>query len=349
MAELRLLLSQFIAWISSLPLPKTGLNILDYVIIVVFMFYAYEGYVLGFLLATADLISFVLSFVIALKGYGMVGGFLSETFSIPPGFANAIGFFIIALVSEITLNILLRRGTKLLPKLAVSDRAKEILASLNRTGGIVPGIISAVIIVSFIFTVIISLPTSPFLKSSITESMIGSRLITQTASFEKTLNSVFGGALYETLNFLTVEPESGESVVLNFTVVSPIVDSASEEKMLEMVNREREKAGVGSLVMDGELVGLARNYSTDMLNRGYFSHYSPEGQSPFERMDEYGIDYLAAGENLAFAPSVELAMQGLMDSPGHRANILSPEFNRIGIGVMDGGVYGKMFVQEFTN
>jgi uncharacterized membrane protein required for colicin V production len=196
MSDLRSILAQFIAWLSTLPLPRNGLNILDYVIILVFAFYAYEGYALGFLLATADLISFILSFVIALKGYSVVGGFLSSTFSIPQGFANAIGFFVIALVSEITLNILLRRGVRFLPKLAVSDRAKEILASLNKAGGILPGIISAIVIVSFIFTVIISLPTSPFLKSSITESMIGSRLITQTASLEKTLNNVFGGALY---------------------------------------------------------------------------------------------------------------------------------------------------------
>lgn len=349
MSDIRTILAQVINWFSSLPLPRTGLNILDYVIVAVFAFYAYEGYALGFLLATADLISFILSFVIALKGYGMLGGFLSSAFAIPPGFANAIGFFVVALVSEIALNILLRRGVKFLPKLAVSERSKEILASLNKTGGIIPGIISAIVILSFIFTVIISLPTSPFLKSSITDSMIGSRLITQTAVLEKTLNNVFGGALYETLNFLTVEPDSGESVALNFTVASPIVDNASEEKMLELVNKEREKAGVGPLVMDRELVILARDYSTDMLHRGYFSHYNPEGQSPFDRMDEYAIDYVAAGENLAFAPSVELAMQGLMDSPGHKANILSPEFGRIGIGVMDGGVYGKMFTQEFTN
>jgi uncharacterized protein YkwD len=86
-----------------------------------------------------------------------------------------------------------------------------------------------------------------------------------------------------------------------------------------------------------------------MLQGGFFSHYDKEGRSPFDRMDDARIAYLSAGENLALAPNTDLAMQGLMNSPGHRANILSKNFGHVGIGVMDGGIYGKMFVQEFTN
>ena len=66
-------------------------------------------------------------------------------------------------------------------------------------------------------------------------------------------------------------------------------------------------------------------------------------------MDKAGIHFQAAGENLALAPNINLAHQGLMNSPGHRANILSPDFKKVGIGVIDGGIYGEMFVQEFSN
>jgi uncharacterized protein YkwD len=86
-----------------------------------------------------------------------------------------------------------------------------------------------------------------------------------------------------------------------------------------------------------------------MFERGYFSHYNPEGMSPFDRMEQAGIHFIAAGENLALAPNVTIAHQGLMDSPGHRANILSTDFGKVGIGVMDGGMFGRMFVQEFTD
>ena len=86
-----------------------------------------------------------------------------------------------------------------------------------------------------------------------------------------------------------------------------------------------------------------------MLQRGYFSHYNPENKSPFDRMESYGINYGFAGENLALAPSASLAHQGLMNSQGHRANILSPNYKKVGIGIVDGGVYGKMVAQEFSD
>lgn len=65
-------------------------------------------------------------------------------------------------------------------------------------------------------------------------------------------------------------------------------------------------------------------------------------------MRNAGIGFDVAGENLAFAPSVEVAHEGLMNSPGHRENILSPDFCRVGIGVQNSGVYGRMFSQEFA-
>jgi uncharacterized protein YkwD len=58
---------------------------------------------------------------------------------------------------------------------------------------------------------------------------------------------------------------------------------------------------------------------------------------------------LVIGENLAYAPNLELAHTGLMNSEGHRANILSPDFNKVGIGIEDGGVYGLMVTQVFSN
>jgi uncharacterized protein YkwD len=76
---------------------------------------------------------------------------------------------------------------------------------------------------------------------------------------------------------------------------------------------------------------------------------NPDGKDPFARMEDAGIKFLVAGENLALAPNVDLAHEGLMNSPGHRANILTAEFGKVGIGCIDGGQYGKMFSQEFTD
>jgi uncharacterized protein YkwD len=174
-------------------------------------------------------------------------------------------------------------------------------------------------------------------------------LIANTSFFEHRLNDVFGGALNETINFLTVEPKSDETIALHFKVTNGTPDAQAEKQMFRMVNTERVKNGLPPVFFDAKLRALGRAHSQDMLARGYFSHYTPEQLSPFDRMNEANIEFISAGENLALAPSTDLAMQGLMNSPGHRANILNASFGKIGIGVIDGGVYGKMYSQEFTN
>ncbi|MEW6624272.1 MAG: CAP domain-containing protein [Bacillota bacterium] len=127
----------------------------------------------------------------------------------------------------------------------------------------------------------------------------------------------------------------------------PSILTADEQKMLNLVNQERTKAGLQPLTVHPELVKLARLKSEDMIKNKYFAHQSPTYGSPFDMMKAAGIKYSAAGENLAGAPTVETAHTNLMNSSGHRANILNAKYTHIGIGIVDGGPYGKMFTQMF--
>ncbi len=86
-----------------------------------------------------------------------------------------------------------------------------------------------------------------------------------------------------------------------------------------------------------------------MFTRGYFAHESPEGKDPFDRMKDDKVKFHTAGENLALAQTLEIAHNNLMNSPGHRANIMNPSFGRLGIGILDGGFYGLMISQEFRD
>jgi uncharacterized protein YkwD len=226
---------------------------------------------------------------------------------------------------------------------------KETLKSLNRIFGIIPGILSGLLLSCFILSLIITLPFSVFLKHSVTNSKIGSGLVASTQGFAKNWNDVFGGAVNDTLSFLTVEPKTNQTVDLHFTVKNVTVDKNAEQQMFALLNKERTTRGIDPLVFSKELTNIGRTHCKDMFARGYFSHYTPEGLSPFDRMLSVSINFNYAGENLALAPNTELAMNGLMQSPLHKANILSINFNKIGIGVIDGGVYGQMFCQEFTN
>lgn len=340
---------EFITLLSQFSLSHFGINLLDIIVVLVIIFYAYEGYSLGFVLASLDLGSFILSFIIALKFYPYFAKFLVVAFSLPVGFANAISFFLLAFLSEIILSLLFRRILQKVPSLRPSRVIAKVFKKADHWLGLIPGIISAFIVLSFLLTIIVALPSSPLVKTLVTDSNIGARLVANTSFFESRLNDIFGGALSETLNFITVKPESDESLSLHFSTSDGTIDEQAEQEMFKLVNIERKKAGLSDLAFATPLRDVARAHSRDMLERGYFSHYTPEGVTPFDRMDKTGIQYSYAGENLALAPSSELAMQGLMNSPGHRANILNPNFNKIGIGVIDAGIYGKMYSQEFTD
>jgi uncharacterized YkwD family protein len=129
---------------------------------------------------------------------------------------------------------------------------------------------------------------------------------------------------------------------------SPVAGmTAEEQQMVDLVNQERTSRGLKALTVDMRLVKLARMKSQDMIDKGYFDHNSPTYGSPFDMMKNAGITYRTAGENLAGHRTVQGAHTGLMNSPGHRANILNANFTHIGIGIVDGGRYGKMFTQHF--
>jgi uncharacterized protein YkwD len=348
MQAIEFILTQ-LAKLSTFLVSKIGINLLDVIIVIVILFYAHEGFSLGFTLAFLDLASFVISFILALKFYNLIAIALTNIFAMPIGFANALGFFLVAFISEIILNILFRKAVSIAPHLPFHHPIYKIYDKINHWLGFIPGAISAFIVISFLLTVIVSLPSSPLIKHLVTGSRMGSVLIANTSVFESKLNDIFGGALHETLNFLTVEPQSDETVQLRFHVTKGEIDAQAEQDMFQMVNNERQKAGLKPVTFDNNLREVARSHSQDMFARGYFSHYTPEGESPFDRMSNANISFGYAGENLALAPSTQLAMQGLMNSPGHRANILNPNFNKIGIGAIDGGIYGLMFSQEFTD
>ncbi len=320
-----------------------NLNLVDYVIILIVLFYAVEGFGLGFIAALLDLVSFMVSFAAGLSLYSYFGKFLFTTFNIPSGFANAGGFFIAAFLLEIISSSVLRSLFRGVSVKKLSPRLDGILGSILSA-------LSGILLITFILTMALTLPLSSFIKHNVSESRIAKVLTSNTQGLAKSINGVFGQAVNETLTFMTVEPKSNESLSLNFQTNNFTIDQGAEAEMLADVNKERTSRGIRPLVLGSDrLIGVARDHCEDMFRRGYFSHYTPEGLSPFDRMQNAGITFNFAGENLALAPNEQLAMQGLMQSPGHRENILSPNFGRVGIGAIDGGAYGEMFCQEFTD
>ena len=108
-------------------------------------------------------------------------------------------------------------------------------------------------------------------------------------------------------------------------------ESAWADEVIRLVNQEREKAGVGALSLDKDVEAAANIRAQEIAEK--FSHTRPNGSKCFTAIDEQGVIYYMAGENIAAGyASPQAVMDGWMNSPGHRSNILTGEFNAIGVG-----------------
>ncbi|CCJ34529.1 Transporter [Caloramator australicus RC3] len=133
------------------------------------------------------------------------------------------------------------------------------------------------------------------------------------------------------------------SILLIFLSLSPAVFAKEksyqdtrtfEREVIRLVNVERAKVGLKPLSENVKLSKVARIKSQDMINKKYFSHYSPTYGSPFDMMKKFGIRFRAAGENIAMGQKTpKEVMNAWMNSAGHRRNILNPNFTQIGVGV----------------
>lgn len=120
-----------------------------------------------------------------------------------------------------------------------------------------------------------------------------------------------------------------------------------QQKVLELVNIERAAQGLGEMTLDDSLCSAAGIRANELITK--FSHTRPDGTSCFTVLRELGISYLATGENIAYGyMTPEQVMDGWMNSEGHRANILSPKYNKLGVGYVKTGSV-PYWVQLFTN
>jgi uncharacterized membrane protein required for colicin V production len=317
-------------------------NYIDLIILAILAYFISEAWTYGFWIILVDFISFLASLFIALLSYSYIGNFFKNNFSLSLSLAKAIGFFVAAGLSQTLIGFVL---TDLIKKIPYKFWKKP----WSNLAAIPPALGQGVIIISFILTLITSLPFAPKLKKDVSESKIGSFLLQNTLFFEAKIKEVFGGLAEDSLTYLTVKEGNSENITLDCPVINLTTDTYSEDKMIGMVNNERTKRGLPALALRSPLTPIAEEYARDLWTRQYFSHYSPEGKDIGDRLTEAGISFQAAGENLALAPTLQTAHTGLMNSPGHKRNILDPEFKNVGIGVIDNSYCGKMFVQIFTD
>jgi len=124
--------------------------------------------------------------------------------------------------------------------------------------------------------------------------------------------------------------------------------SGLPQEVVVLVNLERADRGLGELVWNDKLAQAAAEHATDMAERGYFSHFSPEGEAVTDRATRAGYHWIVIGENIASGQTTpETVMRDWMNSPGHRANILREQFVDIWVAVSISGLGQPYWVQVF--
>ncbi|MCI3273839.1 CAP domain-containing protein [Streptomyces cylindrosporus] len=133
------------------------------------------------------------------------------------------------------------------------------------------------------------------------------------------------------------------------TPFSPAALARTAAAVVDLTNRERARAaGLPPLAVDPLLTTAAQAHSADMVARDFYSHTSPEGSRPWDRAAAAGSTRRSIGENIACGQrSPAEVVEGWMNSPGHRANILKPDFTHIGVGFAGGGRSGTYWTQLF--
>ena len=219
----------------------------------------------------------------------------------------------------------------------------------NKLLGTIPGSINGVIFAALLSIVISGVPLGNNFSEEAQNSSIVYKLTSRTKWIEEKARPVFSNMLNESATVITIHPETNKLIKLPYKINSSKTRPDLEAQMLVLINRERAERNLKPLKADLPLRDVARQHSIDMFRRGYFSHSTPEGNDPFDRIRKANISFMTAGENLALSPNLNTAHSGLMESPGHKANILHRDFGRVGIGIIDGGSNGIMVTQNFRN
>jgi uncharacterized protein YkwD/uncharacterized membrane protein required for colicin V production len=317
------------------------MNWVDLLLIGIVLFGMWDGWKKGFILELLYLLGLIITIAATFFLYPYLTALVNKYVPSLGAWALPFAFIVTYVIMRVLTNAFTNRILTGIPTEAHHKGANKVL-------GIFPGFINGVMHAIIGAALLLALPISNNLSNKTRESRFVGRLSIPAEWIETKISPVFT-EVERTMNRLTVKPGSNETVILPFKVMAPPARPDLETNMLRLVNSERIKAGLNALKPDPELTKVARIHSVDMFQRGYFSHVSLDDKGPFDRMRDHGVKFSNAGENLALAPTLDIAHNGLMHSPGHRANILRPEFGRLGIGIVDGGKYGLMISQEFRN
>jgi hypothetical protein len=291
-----------------------------------------------------DLLALVLAVLFAFRLNRPVGAFIaswSGVASLPAQLmAGGIVFIIVVVVGTYLAGLVARRFDS---PLTVTGRLVGGLLSLGWLTGLA----------SVVLAVAVALPLDPGADGLLADSRVVRSLTASDSpayrmvivfDTERVLESMVnldaivgqGQVVIETDDRVTIPPSEDIEA-----------DRAAGIQIFDYLNLARVDGGLAPLAWSESLAAVGEDHAFEMYDEGFFAHTSEATGSVADRMEAAGIPYVLVGENLALAPTPENVHEGLMTSPGHRANIMETRFRRVGVGVYRGPL-GLMVVQVFS-
>ncbi len=305
---------------------------------------ALRGWVRGFVRELFDLAGLLVGLAVSFRLSGPVGDFLSEAFGVTPEWAR-IGagvalFIVVGVVLAIGAGALTR--VMRLPGLNLANRVFGAGFALGW------GVLLVVLIASLLRALPMPAPVDDALDDSVVvttltdgvagsvfDRLVGDDVLTALRDLKTALGSrrlLLQGD--EKVEFGETDPSSLE------------VDDEAARLVFELLNETRAEEGVPPLAWSEGLAAVALGHAEEMYVAGYVSHLSPVTGRVEDRVAAAGIRLATLGENLALAASARAVHDGLAASPGHRANMVNPAFDRAGIAAVRGPL-GLMVVEVF--
>jgi uncharacterized membrane protein required for colicin V production len=321
--------------------------LIDFLALLLLAYLLVRGWTRGFVREAFDLAGLIVGIILAFRLAPLVGALFTALFGFSEPVARLIGgsvvFFAVGAGAAI--------GTRL-----IEGRFRMPgLNGVNRAGGASLAAAWGVFVATLVMTIGVILPMPPTVAGHFDDSVVARTLTNPDGLPQDVFTDVAGDRIVEAMLKLRelvgdrkVVIGPGESLEIPPADPDDLErDRDAAEEIFEKVNASRVEAGLQPLRWSGDLADVAARHAREMYVEGYFAHESPRTGSVGDRLRAAGISYRLAGENLALAATPNEVHNGLMDSPGHRANILGREFATVGIAVIRGPL-GLMTVQVFT-
>lgn len=321
--------------------------IIDLVLLALLAGVAVRGWTRGFLREAVDVAGLALGVVFAFRAAPLLGAVVAAMSGMSEDAARLTAGIIVfggAVVAIVLTGRALDRRM-----------ADAVAGPADRAGG--AGLASLWGV--FLMTVVLSLATLSPLPAAVDESLDRSSVARALVDPQGVPQAVFSRLAGDRIvaSLISLQRLFGERRVVigpDETIAIPPADAealdrdqAAAADVFDRLNRARIDDGLAPLAWSDALSEVAAGHAFDMYTNGYFAHTSPSTGGLADRLRMASIPYRVAGENLALAASPGDVHRGLMDSPGHRANILGADYRRVGVAVVAGPL-GLMTVQVFT-